>query len=119
MIDKLRKMFLRLDENASGDITIDEIKHMNDLDRLMLGGMVENFDPEELFAALDVHNDGVLSIDEFCAGVWQVSHSQVPLEVKRTEKQVFVMRGQLSDLHSIVKRTEKQVFVMRGQLSDL
>merc|ERR1719217_365886 len=45
-------------------------------------------DPLDIFAALDTDRSGYLDIDEFCDGLWQVVVSQVPVEVRRMEKQI-------------------------------
>lgn len=49
--------------------------------------------------SLDANESGVLSIDEFCDGVWSIAVSNVPLEIQRTEKQV-ALRRELQEFES-------------------
>lgn len=98
LVTTLKKIFWRLDVDGSGTLTKDEVLQMNSSDRAKMLTEVGIFDPLELFAALDVDNKGVLEINAFCDSIWQVSHSQVPLEVKRTEKQVATLRHEMEEM---------------------
>lgn len=102
LVKDLKKMFKRLDEDDSGHVTLDELSHIRRDDRASLTRAAGCSDLAEIFHAVDPDGNGAVSIDDFCDGIWAVSASQVPLEVKRTEKQVMMQRDQLKDLqHSL------------------
>lgn len=52
----------------------------------------------QLFEAIDVDANGTIGLSEFCDGLWQVSMSRVPLELKRTEKLVNRLRADMERL---------------------
>jgi len=111
LVGTLKKIFHRIDADGSGSLTMDEIEIMGSEDRAKLISDCQ-FEPMELFKALDVNGDGVIEIDAFCDSIWQVSHSQVPLEVKRTEKQVVAMRKEIHELRALMSAYH-EIFIQR------
>jgi len=97
MLDQLKKLFQRLDDDGSGDLTIEELLACGEADKSLLNQLIPCSDPAELFAMLDVDNEGTLSIQEFCEGVWQASTSHVPLELTRMEKHIKNVRAELKN----------------------
>eukprot|EP00929_Paragymnodinium_shiwhaense_P074749 TRINITY_DN38258_c1_g1_i1.p1 TRINITY_DN38258_c1_g1~~TRINITY_DN38258_c1_g1_i1.p1 ORF type:complete len:772 (-),score=183.14 TRINITY_DN38258_c1_g1_i1:307-2622(-) len=95
LVKKMREVFFRLDEDNSGEVSRAEIQSISDADREILTELMGSADPVEIFDALDVDGSGDLGIEEFIDGLWQVSISNAPIEVKRMERQVEVMRKQL------------------------
>lgn len=98
LIKNLREMFERLDEDGSGRLSMEELEQITDEDRRTLHGQLTVGDPQEIFLALDVDDDGQLGIDEFCDGIWQVAVSKAPIELMRIEKQVNAIRAQLQEV---------------------
>merc|ERR1719223_134585 len=119
LIRKLRKMFQRLDADASGLISLDELDCLTEEDRHLLQSSLTTSDPVEIFSALDVDETGALEIDELCDGIWSLSISQTPLEMKRIEKQVEAMREQMRtgrDMQGAIMHTIDR---MNATLTDL
>lgn len=122
VLKDLRRVFLRLDKDGSGEVSRVEIQNMGTSERTILAGLTGFEDPLDIFDALDVDGDGEIGIDEFCDGLWQVAISQTPIEIKRLEKQMEWVRSQmgearkdryriysmLSDLIELVKKQEKR-----------
>eukprot|EP00929_Paragymnodinium_shiwhaense_P074750 TRINITY_DN38258_c1_g2_i1.p1 TRINITY_DN38258_c1_g2~~TRINITY_DN38258_c1_g2_i1.p1 ORF type:complete len:731 (-),score=147.44 TRINITY_DN38258_c1_g2_i1:556-2748(-) len=101
LVKTIREVFERLDEDNSGEVSRDEIATICDEDRDVLQELMGSADPVEIFDALDVDGSGDLGIEEFIDGIWQVSISKAPIEVKRMERQVEVMRKQLWQIGQI------------------
>eukprot|EP00930_Biecheleria_cincta_P048140 TRINITY_DN33491_c0_g1_i1.p1 TRINITY_DN33491_c0_g1~~TRINITY_DN33491_c0_g1_i1.p1 ORF type:complete len:556 (-),score=114.61 TRINITY_DN33491_c0_g1_i1:98-1765(-) len=122
VLKDLRRVFLRLDKDGSGEVSRVEIQNMGKSERAILEGLTGFDDPLDIFDALDVDGDGEIGIDEFCDGLWQVAISQTPIEIKRLEKQMEWVRSQmgearkdcyriysmLSDLIDLVKKQERR-----------
>lgn len=105
-------MFLRLDEDGSGCVSREEIEGIIESDRQMLQDTLCISNPTEIFDALDVDGSGSLEIDEFCDGIWQVATSKAPIEIKRIEKQVHILREQGKDSARIQASTWRAVETM-------
>merc|ERR1719270_1617519 len=88
MIRDLQKIFLNLDNDGSGKVSMEELKGISQEDRQQLMRMMQVQDPIEIFRALDTDDSGELDVEEFCDGVWEVAISNVPIEMKRMEKQI-------------------------------
>lgn len=122
LLKELKRLFQRLDDDGSGSVTLEEVAHIKLEDRELLQSIVGISDPIEVFQALDFNGDGSLSIDEFCEGIINVTVSKVPVEIKRTEKKVDMLRDEMrrtptsclnDDLLAIVRkavRAELQAF---------
>eukprot|EP00931_Biecheleriopsis_adriatica_P039007 TRINITY_DN22307_c0_g1_i1.p1 TRINITY_DN22307_c0_g1~~TRINITY_DN22307_c0_g1_i1.p1 ORF type:complete len:763 (+),score=158.67 TRINITY_DN22307_c0_g1_i1:86-2374(+) len=100
VLKDLRRMFQRLDEDGSGEVSREEIQSVSDADKEILRNLTSMEDPVEIFDALDVDGSGDIGIDEFCDGLWQVAISNAPIEIKRMEKQVEYIRAQMKEAQS-------------------
>jgi hypothetical protein len=121
LIRDMRQVFLRLDEDQSGKITLEELESLDQMDRRKLERIlnVAELELEELFSALDVDGSNELEIDEFCDGIWQVSISHVPVETKRMENTLCLMRDQLKDLSRRHNLTMDRQVVQSEALRDI
>lgn len=88
LMQSLKDMFERLDADGSGTIDIEELVCVSGEDQLLLSEFSSYADPVDIFKALDIDGGGCLDIDEFCDGLYQVSVSQTPIEIKRVVKQM-------------------------------
>lgn len=89
---ELRRLFHRLDEDDSGQVSKEEMGMMGEDDKKQFAKLLGTSDPFEVFNQLDVDDSGTLEIDEFCDGIYQVVISQVPIEIKRLEKQMLSLK---------------------------
>lgn len=87
-VHHLKKIFQRLDEDGSGEVTPDEISNMDQSDKQEMANILGINDPNEIFSMLDVDKSGSLGIDEFCDGVLQYVDSAGSLDMKRLEKKL-------------------------------
>lgn len=121
ILKDLRKMFERLDEDGSGELSRDEILSVDEKEMEVLKNLTSMDDPVEIFDVLDVDGSGDIAIDEFCDGLWEVAISRSPLEVKRMEKQVERIRQDtksrsllLYDVSMRVDNLSKQLAKLKG-----
>jgi len=91
-------MFVKLDDDNSGQVSEDEFKSMGEEDKNLLYSVLGVSDPLEIFHQLDVDESGLLEIDEFCDGIWQVAISKAPIELKRIEKQVNNLKNNVLEM---------------------
>ncbi|CAJ1396201.1 unnamed protein product [Effrenium voratum] len=68
-IDHLKDMFLTLDEDGSGELTMDEINAAPQETQLHLKEIVATDDLRELFDMLDYDGGGTIGVEEFCDGI--------------------------------------------------
>ncbi|CAK0807949.1 unnamed protein product [Prorocentrum cordatum] len=115
MCKELRKLFFRLDVDASGHISMDEIARVSDEDRQMLVNIMGMSDPLELFQALDCDGSGEVDIDEFIKGLWQVCTSKAPIEIKRVEKMVEAMQNQMRASQSMMADMVREMSDLKYQ----
>mmetsp|Transcript_63340 Transcript_63340/g.137845 ORF Transcript_63340/g.137845 Transcript_63340/m.137845 type:complete len:683 (+) Transcript_63340:3-2051(+) len=98
LLKEMKRIFLNLDEDDSGHLTLDELRQVSEHDRRVLARALSLSQPEDIFNALDVGKTGSISIDEFCEGIHEAVVSKTPLPMQRMEKQVSVIFGHLQDL---------------------
>merc|ERR1719223_856355 len=60
LLKELRKLFRRLDEDGSGNVSREEISTITEVDRQLLQSMMSINDPMEIFDALDINGSGTL-----------------------------------------------------------
>mmetsp|Transcript_15155 Transcript_15155/g.34518 ORF Transcript_15155/g.34518 Transcript_15155/m.34518 type:complete len:993 (-) Transcript_15155:52-3030(-) len=101
LVKEMRKIFVRLDEDNSGDISREEIQNINAVDKEILRKLMGMNNPLEIFDALDVDGDEEIGIDEFVDGIWQVIISDTPIHVKRMEKQMAFLRQEVQDTQDL------------------
>mmetsp|Transcript_18206 Transcript_18206/g.42585 ORF Transcript_18206/g.42585 Transcript_18206/m.42585 type:complete len:1017 (+) Transcript_18206:138-3188(+) len=109
LVREMRKIFIRLDEDGSGEISREEIQNISDADKEVLRKLMGMADPLEIFDALDVDGDEELGIDEFVDGVWQVVISETPIHVKRMEKQMIQIRQLLLDTQDMHIQMQQRI----------
>jgi len=95
LIKGLRPIFRRLDEDSSGEVSLDELLKIGEVDRQQLQQLMPMGDMKEIFNAIDVDESGSLSIDEFCHGISQASVSKIDPDMQRMMRQVNNMHIEL------------------------
>ncbi|CAL1126428.1 unnamed protein product, partial [Cladocopium goreaui] len=87
-IDHLKDMFLLLDEDGSGELTLDEINGAPEETQQQLKEIVATDDLRELFDMLDYDGSGTIGVEEFCDGILKATtRSTGILELGRLVKQ--------------------------------
>lgn len=84
---QLKLMFDELDEDGSGELTLDEINSAPADVMQSLFEIAGTEDIPTLFEMLDYDGGGTLETDEFCEGIFKASTSTKPLELDRLMKQ--------------------------------
>mmetsp|Transcript_98933 Transcript_98933/g.317231 ORF Transcript_98933/g.317231 Transcript_98933/m.317231 type:complete len:761 (-) Transcript_98933:117-2399(-) len=116
MIKQLRKVFLNLDQDNSGQVNRDEIELVSEVDRYFLEQATTIRDPAEVFNALNVDGRESLGIDEFCDGIWKLATSKASIEVQRMEKQVNVMFDRLKAVSQRQRHSDAKIDqILQGQ----
>eukprot|EP00931_Biecheleriopsis_adriatica_P003756 TRINITY_DN105526_c0_g1_i1.p1 TRINITY_DN105526_c0_g1~~TRINITY_DN105526_c0_g1_i1.p1 ORF type:complete len:627 (+),score=139.00 TRINITY_DN105526_c0_g1_i1:67-1947(+) len=98
LIGNLRDMFLRLDEDQSGQVSKDEILNINPRDLKILSNSLGVTKPMQVFNALDVDGSGEISIDEFFDGILDVAIARTTVDQKRIEKQVETLHWRVKEM---------------------
>jgi len=91
LVKQLREIFIRLDDDVSGQVTRAELANITDQDKQLLFGLLGTDDLYVLFDDCDMDGSGAVSIDEFCEGIWKAVSSDVPAEIRRMDKQISRM----------------------------
>lgn len=87
-IDQLKDMFLTLDEDGSGELTLEEINNAPEETQNQLKEIVATDDLRELFDILDYDGGGTIGVEEFCDGILKATtRSTGILELGRLVKQ--------------------------------
>jgi len=86
-MEALRLMFIDLDEDESGALTLDEINAAPEAIREELQEIAGTDDITALFEMLDYDGGGSIDTNEFCEGVIRATNSDKPVELGRLVKQ--------------------------------
>eukprot|EP00931_Biecheleriopsis_adriatica_P044995 TRINITY_DN25789_c0_g1_i1.p1 TRINITY_DN25789_c0_g1~~TRINITY_DN25789_c0_g1_i1.p1 ORF type:complete len:573 (+),score=123.12 TRINITY_DN25789_c0_g1_i1:144-1862(+) len=90
---ELKRLFLELDEDGSGELSMEEIDAAPEEMRDQLVEIAGTEDIKNLFDMLDYDGGGTLGVEEFCDGILRATSSEKPMELDRLVKQcgdVFV-----------------------------
>jgi len=99
---KLKEMFLDLDEDGSGEISLDELLDAPDDIMEQLVEIAGTEDIETLFKMLDYDGGGTLGVTEFCEGVFRTSQSEKPIELNALLKQCHEILLNTRSIASVV-----------------
>eukprot|EP00927_Polykrikos_kofoidii_P021883 TRINITY_DN20591_c0_g1_i1.p1 TRINITY_DN20591_c0_g1~~TRINITY_DN20591_c0_g1_i1.p1 ORF type:complete len:541 (-),score=89.47 TRINITY_DN20591_c0_g1_i1:41-1663(-) len=100
LIQDLKALFVRLDEDKSGTITRDEIRRISPEDHEKLSSALGVNTPVEVFQAIDTDGSGRVSIDEFFDSIVDVALKDTGVDMKRLEKQLSSMNWRLMETFS-------------------
>mmetsp|Transcript_106505 Transcript_106505/g.306172 ORF Transcript_106505/g.306172 Transcript_106505/m.306172 type:complete len:730 (+) Transcript_106505:61-2250(+) len=113
LVRKLKDIFVRLDEDNSGQVSRDEIMNIEAADVQVLQDATSIGDPLEVFNALNVDESDSLSIHDFCDGIWKLATSKASIEVQRMEKQVQLMFKRIKTIESNQSVTNQRLDQIR------
>jgi len=105
---ELKKLFLELDEDGSGELSMDEIDGAPEEMRDQLIEIAGTEDISALFELLDYDGGGTLGVEEFCDGILRAMSSDKPMELDKLVKQCGDI---FEDSRSVIK-------LLRGQDPD-
>jgi len=100
---ELKNMFGELDEDGSGELSLDELLSSPEDIKETLCEIAGTEDLQGLFEALDYDGGGSLAIDEFCDGVFKFTSSEKPMEIDRLCKQASDVLKNYRDAVQILK----------------
>eukprot|EP00930_Biecheleria_cincta_P055749 TRINITY_DN42027_c0_g1_i1.p1 TRINITY_DN42027_c0_g1~~TRINITY_DN42027_c0_g1_i1.p1 ORF type:complete len:494 (+),score=91.05 TRINITY_DN42027_c0_g1_i1:225-1706(+) len=86
LLPQLKQMFLDLDEDGSGTLSLDEVLNAPDEVQEQLGKIGGCDQLPVMFELLDADGSGELSVEEFCDGILQMVSSNESLEFIRMRK---------------------------------
>jgi hypothetical protein len=104
VLPQLYQIFLLLDEDGSGQFTMDELqKAPADVQR-ELQLLVNTEHLEELFDVCDIDDSGSVSVEEFFDGICKIisSGSDQPLEMMRAMKYILATNAETASVHESV-----------------
>eukprot|EP00421_Protoceratium_reticulatum_P008382 CAMPEP_0168374022 /NCGR_PEP_ID=MMETSP0228-20121227/9088_1 /TAXON_ID=133427 /ORGANISM="Protoceratium reticulatum, Strain CCCM 535 (=CCMP 1889)" /LENGTH=310 /DNA_ID=CAMNT_0008386959 /DNA_START=222 /DNA_END=1150 /DNA_ORIENTATION=+ len=119
LIKGLRPIFSRLDEDNSGEVSLDELLRITEEDCGYLLRIINMHDLKEIFGAIDVDGSGSLNIDEFCHGISQASLSKVDPDMQRMMRQISSMHKDLKVTNSAVEAMSAGFDEIRGALREM
>lgn len=104
---------LDLDEDGSGDITLEELKAgietSQELKAYMAVLGIDNDDIDQIFELLDVDGDGMITHLEFCTQLYKMRTAEVKTNVHRVKHYVDRIWEAVTDTEMRVRRLEKQI----------
>eukprot|EP00439_Symbiodinium_sp_Y106_P073186 s784_g13.t1 len=113
-IDHLKDMFLTLDEDGSGELTLDEINNAPEETQQQLKEIVATDDLKELFDMLDYDGGGTIGVEEFCDGILKATtRSTGILELGRLVKQCSDTLQNSREAITILCKSDFKAFLQR------
>lgn len=123
LLNDLKKMFIRLDRDGSGQISREEIKGIHASDMEKLERALGFHEPVDVFRALDVDNSGELSIAEFFDGVLDImlrrKNDTELVQMKRLERTVDAIHRRLKSLGTMQQDMDERIEHGFTNLSEL
>jgi len=102
MVKYLRNMFLRLDEDCSGSLTLDEVENIPAADLKEINSLLPGeMDTKELFQILDHNGSKEIPTDDFLDGLYSLSVSDTPLYITRLKTELEDVKHRVVDQSTI------------------
>eukprot|EP00933_Yihiella_yeosuensis_P081106 TRINITY_DN94648_c0_g1_i1.p1 TRINITY_DN94648_c0_g1~~TRINITY_DN94648_c0_g1_i1.p1 ORF type:complete len:357 (-),score=61.72 TRINITY_DN94648_c0_g1_i1:130-1119(-) len=101
-MEQLKEMFIELDEDGSGELTLDEIDSAPPEAVEQLMEIAGTDDIKALFDLLDYDGGGTVGTDEFCEGVMKATNSEKPMELSKLVKQCGEILQNYRETHRLV-----------------
>lgn len=119
-IEALKDMFVRLDGDSSGNITLDEFLciHPNDMERIKeaLGSEKR---PTDVFNALDVDGSGEVTINEFFDALLLIVAQRQGVEMKRMELQIELINFRIRHVFDSQQLLSEQMGHVISEIREL
>merc|ERR1719277_1718540 len=114
LIANLKDMFNRLDEDKSGQLTLDEFLEVDKKDQQALCQALELSTPQEIFKMLDTERTGEVSINEFFDCILDKVLATGDANLKRMERQIETMHWRLKETFA----AQNELFVSMKRLTN-
>jgi len=98
LLQKLRKMFMELDDDKSGTVDVSELKDIHDEHDPAVHDILKNWDMVAVFEQLDVHGSGSLDIDEFIEGMHETIIKNTPPQLQGIVKTLDTIRADIESV---------------------
>lgn len=106
MVKQLKVMFSRIDQDGSGELSLEELMTVNEADLAVLCNLTSFTNVEDLFAAVDLDGSGRVTIDVFCDGIHQAAVSKVPIETQKMARQIDSMSREVKRRKAVEECTQ-------------
>jgi len=116
MMSELLCMFERLDKDKSGKIERREIENASEMDRAVISQFMDNADPLQVFDLLDIDGGGELDTQEFCEGLYLVSVSSTPIELRRIDKRVTILKQEQQLVNTSISEIKEILSALQSEL---
>jgi len=115
VLPKVREMFLQMDIDGDGQITLEEIAQADQSLKEDLLACLKADDMVDLFEILDVDGSGELDIHEFVEGITKMTTSDTSVETIMVLKQLKILRREVRESRD---EMEKQVRESRDEMEN-
>jgi hypothetical protein len=108
-MEQLKTMFQDLDEDGSGELSMDEIDSAppDIMDQLV--DIAGTEDIQSLFEVLDYDGGGTVGTDEFCEGVFRFKTSDKPMELGKLTKQCAEILLNAREIWAVLSNDEDKL----------
>jgi len=108
-MEQLKTMFQDLDEDGSGELSMDEIDGAppDIMDQLV--DIAGTEDIQSLFEVLDYDGGGTVGTDEFCEGVFRFKTSDKPMELGKLTKQCAEILLNAREIWAVLSNDEDKL----------
>eukprot|EP00930_Biecheleria_cincta_P041026 TRINITY_DN28105_c0_g1_i1.p1 TRINITY_DN28105_c0_g1~~TRINITY_DN28105_c0_g1_i1.p1 ORF type:complete len:198 (-),score=31.13 TRINITY_DN28105_c0_g1_i1:132-725(-) len=113
-------MFIRLDGDSSGNITLEEFLsiHPNDMERIR-EALGSDKRPTDIFNALDVDGSGEVTINEFFDALLLIVAQRQGVEMKRMELQIELINFRIRHVYDSQQLLSEQMGHVLAELREL
>lgn len=119
-IEALKEMFVRLDGDSSGHITLEEFLciHPDDMERIK-EALGSDKRPTDIFNALDVDGSGEVTINEFFDALLLIVAQRQGVEMKRMELQIEMINFRIRHVFDSQQLLSEQMGHVIAELREL
>merc|ERR1712100_721416 len=105
MLPRLYNLFIQLDRNCNGELTLDEISAAPPEMHEEVRALVKLDDLHELFDIIGLDGSGVIEINEFFDSLGKIVSSKTPIDLirllKKVDKLSLYQKRMHEDLHQL------------------
>eukprot|EP00930_Biecheleria_cincta_P018500 TRINITY_DN14396_c0_g2_i1.p1 TRINITY_DN14396_c0_g2~~TRINITY_DN14396_c0_g2_i1.p1 ORF type:complete len:728 (-),score=163.12 TRINITY_DN14396_c0_g2_i1:66-2249(-) len=118
-MEQLKIMFQDLDEDGSGELSMDEIDGAPAEIRDQLIDIAGTEDIQSLFEVLDYDGGGTVGTDEFCEGVFRFKTSDKPMELGKLAKQCAEILLNAREIYAVLSNDDEKLSEVKERRSTM